>query len=109
MTVDVQLPNSDCLVSGGTGVLAGVAMGSLQSAARAVVATLTPPGRAGEFFGYWRFFAKLAGVIGPFTFGVLATGLGYRQAITVNAGFFVVGLLILLPLALPSRHDVTQS
>ena len=37
------------------GVLAGVGMGSLQSASRAVVATFTPEGRAGEFFGYWGF------------------------------------------------------
>lgn len=89
------------------GILAGVAMGSLQSAARAVVATLTPAGRSGEFFGYWGFFTKLAGVIGPAVFGTLVTHLGYREAITWNAGFFLVGLLILLPLALPSRNAVT--
>lgn len=91
------------------GVLAGIAMGSLQSAARAVVATLTPPGRSGEFFGYWGFFAKLAGVIGPAVFGTLATHWGYRPAIAANAGFFVLGLVILLPLTLPSRHAVTRS
>ena len=91
------------------GVLAGVGMGSLQSASRAVVATFTPEGRAGEFFGYWGFFAKLAGVIGPAVFGTLVSSLGYRTAILVNAGFFVVGLIVLIPLALPSRHDVTES
>ena len=80
------------------GALAGVAMGSLQSAGRAVVSTLTPPGRSGEFFGYWGFFGKLAGVIGPFTFGWIVTFTDYRTAITVNAGFFLIGLLILLPL-----------
>ena len=91
------------------GVLAGIGMGSLQSASRAVVATLTPSGRAGEFFGYWGFFAKLAGVIGPAVFGTLAADLGYRPAILVNAGFFVIGLVVLIPLTLPSRHDVTES
>ena len=66
-------------------------------------------GRAGEFFGYWGFFAKLAGVIGPAVFGTLAADLGYRPAILVNAGFFVIGLVVLIPLTLPSRHDVTES
>ena len=83
--------------------LAGAAMGALQSAARAVVSTLTPPGRSGEFFGYWGFFGKLAGVIGPLVFGWMITLAGYRTAIFVNAGFFVVGLLILLPLSLKPR------
>jgi UMF1 family MFS transporter len=83
------------------GVLAGIGMGSLQSASRAVVATLTPAGRSGEFFGYWGLFAKLAAVIGTFVFGNLVSLTSYRVAITVNAGFFLVGLLILLPLALP--------
>jgi MFS transporter, UMF1 family len=83
------------------GVLAGVGMGSLQSASRAVVSTLTPVGRSGEFFGYWGLCAKLAAVIGMFTFGHLVSLTDYRVAITANAGFFLVGLLILLPLQLP--------
>ncbi len=87
----------------GVSALAGVGMGALQSSARAVVATLTPAGRSGEFFGYWGFFGKLAGVIGPLVFGWLVTGFGYRAAIGVNAGFFLVGLLILLPLTLSAR------
>ncbi|MET0261601.1 MAG: MFS transporter, partial [Rariglobus sp.] len=82
------------------GGMAGVAMGALQSAGRAVVSTLTPDGRGGEFFGFWGFFTKLAGVIGQPVFGVLAMHFGFRTAILVNAGFFVVGLLILLPLSL---------
>ncbi|MFA6961362.1 MAG: MFS transporter [Opitutaceae bacterium] len=82
------------------GTIAGVAMGALQSASRAVVSTLTPPGRAGEFFGYWGFFGKLAGVVGPLVFGWLVTSTSYRIAIVVNAGFFLAGLLVLLPLSL---------
>ncbi len=82
------------------GVMAGVAMGSLQSSARAVVSGLTPEGRAGEFFGYWGFFGKLAAVIGQPVFGWIATHEGYRTAILVNAGFFLAGLIILLGLKL---------
>lgn len=82
------------------GALAGIAMGALQSAGRAVVSTLTPTGRSGEFFGFWGFFTKLAGVIGQPVFGMMATGFGFRTAILANGIFFVVGLLILLPLSL---------
>lgn len=82
----------------GVGVVAGLALGSLQSASRAVVSTLTPVDRAGEFFGYWGFFGKLAGVIGPFVFGWLATWVGFRVAIMANAGFFLAGLIVLFGL-----------
>lgn len=82
------------------GALAGAAMGSLQSGGRAVVALLTPPGRAGEFFGYWGFFAKLAAVIGQPIFGWVAAWQGYRTAVGVNGGFFLLGLIILLTLRL---------
>ena len=82
------------------GVIAGAAMGSLQSAGRAVVATLTPPGRAGEFFGYWGFFGKLAGIIGPLAFGWISAATDVRQGILINAAFFAAGLAILLPLSL---------
>lgn len=82
----------------GTG--AGIAMGALQSGGRAVVALFTPPGKSGEFFGYWGFFSKLAGVVGQPVFGVFAAWFGFRAAILANAGFFLVGLFILLPLTL---------
>jgi MFS transporter, UMF1 family len=87
------------------GVIAGVAMGSLQSAGRAVVATLTPAGRSGEFFGYWGFFGKLAGVFGPLAFGEMVKLGGYRLAIVVTGGFFLVGFLMLLPLRLKQPEE----
>lgn len=88
------------------GALAGVAMGSLQSAGRAVVSGLTPEGRSGEFFGYWGFFGKLAGAIGPLVFGWVATGCGDRVAVLLNAVFFLAGLGILWRLDLrPRRAD----
>lgn len=82
------------------GGLAGIAMGSLQSAGRAVVATFTPEGKSGEYFGYWGFFTKLAAVVGPPVFGMTASFFGERIAILVNSGFFILGLLVLLPLNL---------
>lgn len=88
------------------GMIAGAAMGSLQSSGRAVVSSLTPPGRGGEFFGYWGFFGKLAAVIGQPVFGWVAATAGFRSAILVNAGFFLAGLLIVLGLSLkPGAAD----
>ena len=91
------------------GVGAGIAMGSLQSGGRAVVALFTPPGRSGEFFGYWGFFSKLAGVVGQPIFGGVAWLFGFRAAILVNAGFFLVGLIILLPLSLRPTASPTAA
>jgi MFS transporter, UMF1 family len=84
------------------GVLAGIGMGGLQSAGRAVVSTLTPEGRQGEFFGYWGLFSKVAAVIGPLAFGWIVTHAdgGYRTAILANCVFFAAGLALLLPLTL---------
>jgi len=88
------------------GGIAGFAMGSLQATSRAVVASLTPPGRSGEFFGFWGLFGKLGAVIGPLAMGELATLLGYRTAVLLNGIFFLLGLMIVLPLSLarPSRQ-----
>ncbi len=82
------------------GAGAGIAMGAFQSGGRAVVTLFTPEGKGGEYFGFWGFFSKLAGVVGQPVFGLLVMWLGYRAAILANAGFFLAGLLVLLPLAL---------
>jgi UMF1 family MFS transporter len=84
----------------GVGIGAGIAMGALQSGGRAVVTLFTPLGKGGEYFGFWGFFSKLAGVVGQPVFGLLVAWFGYRTAILANAGFFLAGLLVLLPLAL---------
>src|SRR3990167_4033756 len=43
----------------------GGALGSSQSAGRALVGQFSPPARAAEFFGLWGLAGKLAAVIGP--------------------------------------------
>ena len=91
------------------GVVAGLALGSLQSAGRAVVSMLTPPGRSGEFFGCWGFFGKLAALIGPLVFGELAAAFGYRAAILTNGGFFLTGLVIVATLDLRKRALVAEA
>ena len=77
--------------------LVGVAMGSTQSAGRALVGQFTPLGRQGEFFGLWGMAVKLAAVIGPLAYGFLAfvTKGNHRIAILSTLLFFILGLLLL--------------
>ena len=77
--------------------LVGLALGSSQSAGRALVAQFSPPARAAEFFGLWALAGKLAAVVGPLSYGLVtyASRGDHRLALLVTAGFFVVGLVLL--------------
>ena len=77
------------------GNLAGLAIGSCQAGSRAVVSILSPRDRAGEFFGFWGVFGKLAAVIGPLLMGVLADVFDLRIAVGSTLIFFVAGLFVL--------------
>ncbi len=97
-------------------VLAGLCMGSSQSAGRALAAALSPPAQVGEFFGLWAFATRLSGILGPLTYGgvTLATGGNHRLAILVTGLFFMGGLLLLRPInvergraaAMAPAHDI---
>ena len=77
--------------------LAGLAMGSSQSAGRAMAAVFAPPARTAEFFGYWNTALWLAAIVGPLAYGSVAwaTGNNHRLAIGVSALFFVAALVVL--------------
>lgn len=77
--------------------LIGLAMGSSQSAGRALVGQLAPPAHAAEFFGLWGLATKLAAAVGPVVYGgvVYFTHGNQRVALLATTGFFVVGLLML--------------
>lgn len=77
--------------------LIGLAMGSSQSAGRALVALFAPDGRSAEFFGLWGLSIKLAAIIGPMSYGLIAwvSNGDHRQAIFSTLMFFVVGLIVL--------------
>lgn len=87
------------------GNLAGLAIGSTQSASRAVVGLLVPEGRAGEVFSFWGIFARVAGMIGAFTMGILSDAAGIRVAVLVNGLFFVAGLALLYFFRLHPRKE----
>ena len=77
--------------------LAGLSMGSSQSAGRALVAYLSPAGRSAEFFGLWGFATRLAAILGPLTYGAVTwiTGGNHRLAILLTGIFFVLALIVL--------------
>ena len=78
-------------------VLAGLCMGSSQSAGRAMAALLAPADRMAEFFGLWTVAVRLSAIVGPITYGLvtLATGGNHRIAILSTGTFFVLGLWVL--------------
>ncbi|MCE7075475.1 MFS transporter [Bordetella bronchiseptica] len=78
-------------------VLAGLCMGTSQSAGRAMTGALAPAGRLAEFFALWTFAIQLAAVVGPLTYGLVTwlTAGNHRLAILVTGLFFVGGLILL--------------
>ena len=81
-------------------VIAGLCMGSSQSAGRALAGLFAPPLQLAEFFGLWTFATRLAAIIGPVTYGIVTvvTAGNHRIAIVSTALFFVIGLVLLLPI-----------
>jgi UMF1 family MFS transporter len=77
--------------------LAGLCMGTTQSAGRAMTGALAPKGRLAEFYSLWTFAVQLAAVIGPLTYGLVTWGThgNHRLAILVTGLFFVGGLVLL--------------
>ncbi|HUO86761.1 MAG TPA: MFS transporter, partial [Thermoanaerobaculia bacterium] len=75
---------------------AGLGIGSLQSACRALVGLFAPLEKTGEFFGFWGLAGKAAFAVGPFVFGALASLTGSQRVAILSTGlFFVVGLAAL--------------
>ncbi len=83
----------------GAAVLAGLCMGSSQSAGRALAALFAPEDRRAEFFGLWTFAVRLAAILGPLTYGLITwVTLGnHRIAILSTGAFFLLGLVLLRP------------
>ena len=77
--------------------IAGICLGSSQSAGRALVAWLSPSDRHAEFFGLWGLAVKLSSILGPLTYGTVTwvSAGNHRLAMLVTGAFFLVGLALL--------------
>src|SRR3546814_18035791 len=74
-------------------ILAGLCMGTSQSAGRAMVGALAPADRLAEFYSLWTFAIQLSAVVGPLCYGVIAwvTGGNHRLALLCTGLFFEIG------------------
>lgn len=77
-------------------VLAGTALGAVQSASRVFMSSLIPRGEEAEFFGFYALCGKAAAIVGPLVFGVASvlSGGNQRAAILAVGVFLVVGLVL---------------
>ena len=75
----------------------GLCLGSSQSAGRALVGYLSPPGRQAEFFGLWGLAVKCSSILGPLTSGIVSwlSGGDHRLAILFTGSYFAAGLVLL--------------
>lgn len=78
--------------------IAGLCLGSSQSASRALVGLFAPRQRRAEFFGLWGLAMKLAAIAGPMTYGLTTwlSGGNHRLALAVTGLYFVAGLVLLI-------------
>lgn len=76
------------------GCLAGLSLGSSQSASRALVGVFSPLQKSAEFFGFWGLANKLAGVFGIVMLGVLQTLVGLQASILLCVALFMIAMLI---------------
>ena len=77
--------------------IAGLCMGSSQSAGRALVGVFAPSHRLAEFYGLWNAAAWLSAILGPVTYGLVTwvTDNDHRLAMMITGLYFVAGLLVL--------------
>ncbi len=77
--------------------LAGICMGSSQSAGRALVGLLSPATRRADFFGLWGLAVKLSSILGPLTYRLVSwiSQGDHRLAIFITGSYFLVGLAML--------------
>jgi UMF1 family MFS transporter len=80
--------------------VAGLCMGTSQSAGRAMVGALAPQRRLGEFYSLWSFATQFAAVVGPLCYGVVTwtTDGNHRLALLFTGIFFVAGFAVLMRL-----------
>ena len=78
-------------------VVVGLGLGSVQSASRALMASLIPVGRESEMFGFYALCGKSSSVMGPLLFGTTTqlAGGNQRPGFLVLTVLFVIGLVLL--------------
>ena len=82
------------------GVPLGLCLGPVQPASRSLLARLTPPGLEAQMFGFFATSGKITAFAGPALVATLTALFGTQRAgMAAIVLFFVVGALLLLPVA----------
>jgi len=91
-------------------VIAGLCMGSSQSAGRAMAGTFAPQRQIAEFYGLWAFATRLASIVGPLSYGLITwmTDGNQRIAILSTSVLFVLGLLLLMPVNMQRGRQAAE-
>lgn len=78
-------------------VVAGFGLGSVQSASRALMASLIPDGQEAKLFGFYALCGKSSSVIGPMLFGYVTFAFegDQRPGLLVLTALFVIGAVLL--------------
>jgi UMF1 family MFS transporter len=70
--------------------------GGTQALSRSLFASMIPPHKSGEFFGFYSVFEKFSSILGPLLFAITIERTGSsRNAILSVILFFIVGAAIL--------------
>jgi UMF1 family MFS transporter len=74
----------------------GSVQGGVQSLSRSYFASMVPPNKSGEFFGFYNMLAKFSAVLGPLTVALAVQFTQSSRATSyVLLSFFVVGIVLL--------------
>jgi MFS transporter, UMF1 family len=76
--------------------LVGTVQGGTQALSRALYSKLSPPSKSGEFFGFYGFSDKFAGIIAPVLFGLIGLSGNLRPALISVTIFFIIGGFLVL-------------
>jgi UMF1 family MFS transporter len=75
---------------------AGLGLGTIQAATRALYTQFIPEAKEAEYFGIYSLVGKSSAIVGPLIFGLISSSFGsQRPAILFIAVFFLTGMIIL--------------
>lgn len=85
-------------------IVIGCVQGGVQSLSRSFYGRLVPPGKSGEFFGFYNMMGKAAAILGPMLSGTVALVTGdSRLAILSISLLFVLGAIFLMRVPVQSQ------
>ena len=89
------------------GIAIGIFVGPAQAASRSLMARLTEPDNRAAYFGLYALSGKATAFLGPaLVAGVTAASGSQRAGIATIVAFFAIGLMLILRVPEPKRHNI---